>query len=83
MSPADEIKRRLQECTPDERRAIFEHLRQEFTIHPLEDQLNAKAEVILGALERATEESDGWTRDFERCVSWFRSGHRRTICEGG
>jgi hypothetical protein len=34
---------------------IFEHLRQEFPIHPLEDQLNAKAEVILSALERASD----------------------------
>lgn len=55
MSAVDEIKGLLQECTPDERRAIFTHLRQEFSIHALEDQLNAKAEVILGALARASD----------------------------
>jgi len=53
VSPTDEIKRLLQECTPEERRAIFGHLRQEFHIHPLEDELNAKAEVVLSALARA------------------------------
>ena len=55
MSPTDEIKRLLQECTPEQRRAIFVHLRQEFPIHPLEDKLNAKAEVILSALARAND----------------------------
>ena len=55
MSPAEEIVRLLERCTPDQRRAIFEHLRQEFPIHPLEDRLNARAEVILGALERASD----------------------------
>jgi hypothetical protein len=55
VSRTDQIKRLLQECTPEQRRAIFEHLRQEFPIHPLEEQLNAKAEVILSALERASD----------------------------
>jgi hypothetical protein len=55
VSPTDEIKRLLQECTPEQRRAIFVHLRQEFPIHPMENQLDAKAEVILGALERASD----------------------------
>lgn len=55
MSPTEEIKRLLQECTPDERRAIFEHLRGEFCIHPLEERLGAKAEVILSALARASD----------------------------
>jgi hypothetical protein len=55
VNPAEEIKRLLQECTLDERRAIFWHLRQEFGIHPLEEQLNATAEVILRALARASD----------------------------
>lgn len=28
----------------------------------------------------STKESDGWTRDFDRCVSWIRAGRRETIC---
>jgi hypothetical protein len=55
VSPTGEIMRLLQECTPEERRAIFVNLRQEFPIHPMENQLDAKAEVILGALERASD----------------------------
>jgi hypothetical protein len=55
VSPADEIKRLLHECSLEERRAIFAHLRQEFGIHSLEDQLGAKAEVILSALARASD----------------------------
>jgi hypothetical protein len=55
VNPVDEIKRLLQACSPDQRRLVFEHLRQEFAIHPLEDQLNAKAEVILSAVERASD----------------------------
>jgi hypothetical protein len=29
----------------------------------------------------STKESDGWTRDFELCVPWFRTGDRRRICQ--
>jgi hypothetical protein len=29
----------------------------------------------------STRESDGWTRDFERAVSWFRSSVRRKVCD--
>jgi hypothetical protein len=43
----------LAQCTPAQREEVFRHLRQEFTIHPLEAALHTKAEIILEAIERA------------------------------
>ncbi len=45
----------LHNCTPEEREALFRLLREEFSIHPLEDQLHARAEVILEAIQLAPE----------------------------
>ncbi len=53
MSDLAEIKRRLSLCTPAQREEVFRQLRQEFTIHPLERDLHAKAEIILEAIRRA------------------------------
>ena len=56
--PSESGRRDQAPATPmhsEERRAIFGHLRQEFGIHSLEDQLGAKAEVILSALARASD----------------------------
>ena len=50
MTETDHIKRLLSECNPDQRQEILRYLRTEFPIHPLEAQLNAKAEVILEAI---------------------------------
>jgi hypothetical protein len=52
MTETDHIKRLLSECNPDQRQEILRYLRTEFPIHPLEAQLNAKAEVILEAIQR-------------------------------
>ena len=41
-------------CRPAVRQEVFRHLRQEFPIHPLEAILDAKAEVILEAIQRAS-----------------------------
>jgi hypothetical protein len=49
----DEIKRLLSMCTPAEREEIFRYLREEIAIHPLEQILHSKAEVILEALHKA------------------------------
>lgn len=55
MSEAEEIKRLLAACTVEQRREIFENLRIEFQIHPIEAQLNASAEVILEAIARSSD----------------------------
>ncbi|HEV2500553.1 MAG TPA: hypothetical protein VGY31_13330 [Terriglobia bacterium] len=52
---ADEIKRLLEACTETQRRDIFDYLRREFPIHPLETKLNTQAEVILEAIARASD----------------------------
>jgi hypothetical protein len=54
-SPTDEIKRLLDACTDAQRREIFDHLRKQFPIHPLETKLNTQAEVILEAIDRASD----------------------------
>jgi hypothetical protein len=51
----DEIKQLLSACTEDERRVIFRYLRLQFSIHPLEAKLNTQAEVILEAIDRASD----------------------------
>ena len=51
-NPIEHLLQLLQNCTTEQRRAVFEHLRKEFHIHPLEQRLNAEAEVILEAIAR-------------------------------
>ncbi len=51
--PVEEIQRLLQVCTFEQRRAVFDALRQEFPIHSIEAKLNTQAEVILEAISRA------------------------------
>ncbi len=53
MSDLEEIQRLLSLCNPAQRREVFRQLRQEFSIHPLEQELHAKAEIILEAIQRA------------------------------
>lgn len=55
MTLVERIKRLLAEATPQEREAVFRHLRPEFSIHPLEERLGASAEVILEAIARASD----------------------------
>src|SRR5262249_1495624 len=45
----------LEECSSEERREIFNHLRKEFPIHSLEADLNTQAEVILEAMARSSD----------------------------
>ena len=49
----EEIRARLARCSDEQRRQIFEELRATIPIHPFETRMNAKAEVILEALDRA------------------------------
>ncbi len=51
-NPIEHLLQLLQNCTTEQRRAVFEHLRKEFRIHPLEERLNTEAEVILEAIAR-------------------------------
>jgi hypothetical protein len=50
---AKEILTLLQSCTLEQRHLIFRELRKEFTIHPLEGELNIRAEIILESITRA------------------------------
>lgn len=51
----DEIKQLLASCNEQQRRELFELLRREFRIHPIEEKLNVQAEVILEAINRASD----------------------------
>jgi len=53
MSHLEQIKQLLSRCSPAQREEVFRHLRQEFSLHPLEAELHAKAEIILEAIQRA------------------------------
>ncbi len=53
MSEVEEIRALLAKCSDEQRREIFQHLRETIPIHPFETAINAKAEVILEALARA------------------------------
>lgn len=47
------INQLLSDCSPEERAAVFAHLRRQFSIHAIEDEWNVEAEVILEAIHRA------------------------------
>ncbi|MGQ4807878.1 hypothetical protein NKDENANG_01243 [Candidatus Entotheonellaceae bacterium PAL068K] len=53
MTNIEQIKRLLTLCSPAQQQEIFQYLRQEFPIHPLEAGLNTEAEVILEAIRRS------------------------------
>lgn len=55
MTKQDEVLKLLEECSPEERLVIFKHLRKEIPIHVLEAKLNTQAEVILEAMDRASD----------------------------
>jgi excisionase family DNA binding protein len=48
----NQIEQLLAACTAEQRLAIFQLLRQEFPIHPIETDLNTEAEIILEAFAR-------------------------------
>lgn len=51
----NELFRRLAELSDEERDEVFQFLRQQSKIHPLEDEFNAQAEVILEAISRGSD----------------------------
>lgn len=42
----------LKHCSVQQREVIFQHLRKEFKIHPIESKLNIEAEIILEAINK-------------------------------
>lgn len=48
-----QVRALLAACSETERRQIFDELRASMQIHPFEARMNARAEVILEALDRA------------------------------
>jgi|WetSurMetagenome_2_1015567.scaffolds.fasta_scaffold00303_15 hypothetical protein len=55
MSRIKEIAAFLEDCSEIERRWIFNFLRKKYQIHPIEKKLNVSAEVILEAIDRASD----------------------------
>lgn len=53
MIDIDEIRRLLDQCTPDQKLLIFNEMRETIALHPFEKRMNARAEIILEALDRA------------------------------
>ena len=55
MSEVEQIKELLAKCSRQQRQEIFQFLRKEFGIHPLEAELNVQAEVILEAIHKSSD----------------------------
>lgn len=55
MTPKDQIFQLLEACNEEERREILQRIRQTTLIHPIEAKLNTTAEVILEAIDRASD----------------------------
>lgn len=51
----DQIKALLDKCSEEQRREIFQYLRSDIPIHPIEGRLNCSAEIILEAIARASD----------------------------
>ena len=48
----DQIIKLLKECSKEQKQAIFNELRKEISIHPIEQKLNIQAELILEAINK-------------------------------
>jgi hypothetical protein len=55
VTKADHIRKLLAECTDEEVRQLLDELHDRLGRHPLEELLNAKADVILEALHRGSD----------------------------
>lgn len=55
MTKKDEVILLLESCSDEERLQVFQYLRKTISIHPIEAKLNAQAEVILEAIDRASD----------------------------
>ena len=50
-----EIKQLISTCTDDECKELLQYIRTRVNIHPLEEKLGCKAEIILEAIERSSD----------------------------
>lgn len=48
----EQILTLLEQCSPEQREIVFQELRREITIHPIEEKLNIRAEIILEAINK-------------------------------
>jgi hypothetical protein len=55
VADVETIKRLLDSLTDDQCREVFQYLRARVPIHPIEAKLNTQAEVILEAIDRASD----------------------------
>jgi len=55
MVDVNEIKVLLEQCDDEKLKQIFDYLRTKIHIHPIEEKLNCKAEIILEAIDRASD----------------------------
>ena len=55
MTTKDQIIKLLERCSAEERLEVFNYLRKSIRIHPLEGKLNVQAELILEAIDRASD----------------------------
>lgn len=55
MNEVEQVLGILKRCSSEQRQQVFDELRKEMPLHRYEEQMNAKAEVILEALARAPE----------------------------
>jgi hypothetical protein len=55
MGKEDEVIRLLETCSDEERKEVFLYLRKTIPIHRIEEKLNTQAEVILEAIDRASD----------------------------
>ena len=51
----DQLKALLDKSSEEQRRKLFQYLRKDIPIHPIEEQLNCSAEIILEAIARASD----------------------------
>lgn len=51
----EQILQLLEKCSNEQKREIFQHLRKNISIHPIEKKLNVQAETILEAIDRASD----------------------------
>lgn len=53
--PVDELKALIDQCTEEERTALFDYLRTRVPEHPLEKEWGVGADVILSAIKRSSD----------------------------
>lgn len=55
MTDSEIIRRAVSGLSAEQRSRLFQHLREEFPIHPIESELNTSAEVVLEAISRSND----------------------------